>query len=181
MAEEENLDLEEQEGDDEQSKPAKKKIGLSPALVKILMIVAVVLVAALISGLIAFVVSKSVSKAAGVDGGISDDMRRQAPPTYFAISPEFNVNTADLDVARYVRVGIVLSYSQNTKLLSVELPERTFLLRDRISSIISSYAYDTLRRNEGRQQLKEDIKREVNSMLRNGQIDEVLFDNFLLS
>ena len=55
------------------------------------------------------------------------------------------------------------------------------MIRDRITTILSSYTYDQLRTNEGREQLKADIKREINSMLRNGQIDGILFDNFLLS
>lgn len=184
MAEEENLDLEEggaEEGGENKDKPPKKKFGLSPLIVKILIGIAAILVIALISGLIAFFVSRSVGKAAGVQGGITDDMIKQPPPTYFAISPEFNVNTADMDVARYVRVSVVLTYTANTKKLAAEIPERVYMMRDRIATILSSYTYDELRTNEGREQLKADIKREINSMLRNGQIDEVLFDSFLLS
>ena len=108
-------------------------------------------------------------------------MIKQPPPTYFAITPEFNVNTADMDVARFVRVSIVLTYTTNVKQLAVELPERGYMIRDRIYSLISSYTYDQLRTNEGREQLKADIKREINSMLKNGQIDDILFDSFLLS
>ena len=86
-----------------------------------------------------------------------------------------------MDVARYVRVSIILTYTTNVKQLAVELPERVYMIRDRITTILSSYTYDQLRTNEGREQLKADIKREINSMLRNGQIDGILFDNFLLS
>lgn len=182
MAEEENIDLEEgEEGEQSKNTSPKKKFGLSPLIVKILIFTSAVLVIALISGLIAFFVSRSVGRAAGVQGGITDDMIRQPPPTYFAITPEFNVNTADMDVARYVRVSVVLTYTANTKKLAAEIPERVYMIRDRIATILSSYTYDQLRTNEGREQLKADIKREINSMLRNGQIDEVLFDSFLLS
>ena len=182
MADEENLDEEMEEGEEEEQAEAKpKKLVLSPMIVKVLMVVAAILVVALVSGLIAFVVSKSVGRASGVQGGIVDDMIKQPPPTYFAISPEFNVNTADMDVARYIRVAIVLTYTTNVKQLSVELPERLYMIRDRITTILSSYTYDQLRTNEGREQLKADIRREINSMLRNGQIDGILFDNFLLS
>ncbi len=182
MADDDNLDLEEGGAEEEVANEGKKKkLSVSPMLVKILMITAAILVMALMSGLIAFLVSKSVSKAVGVEGGISDDMVKQDPSNYYQIVPEFNVNTADLDVARYVRVSIVLTYTGNAKKLAVELPNRTFLMRDKISTILSSYTYDTLRHNEGKAELKEEIKRTVNSMLKNGQIDDVLFDNFLLS
>ena len=74
-----------------------------------------------------------------------------------------------------------MTYTTNVKQLAVELPERGYMIRDRIYSLISSYTYDQLRTNEGREQLKADIKREINSMLKNGQIDDILFDSFLLS
>ena len=180
MADEENLDLEEGEEEEQAEAAPKKKFGLSPMIVKILMGVAAILVVALISGLIAFFVSKSVGKAAGVQGGVVDDMVKQPPPSIYRIDPEFNVNTADMDVARYVKVSIILTYTTNTKQLAVELPERFYMIRDRITTILSSYTYDQLT-NDGREQLKADIKREINSMLRNGQIDGILFDNFLLS
>ena len=182
MADEENLDEENLDEEEEQAEAApKKKFGLSPMIVKILMGDAAILVVALISGLIAFFVSKSVGKAAGVQGGVVDDMVKQPPPSIYRIDPEFNVNTADMDVARYVKVSIILTYTTNVKQLAVELPERFYMIRDRITTILSSYTYDQLRTNEGREQLKADIKREINSMLRNGQIDGILFDNFLLS
>ena len=55
------------------------------------------------------------------------------------------------------------------------------MIKDRIYALISSYTYDQLRTNEGREQLIADIKREINSMLRNGQIDDVLFVDLILS
>lgn len=181
MADDNNVDLEESGGEEDGANEKKRRLSISPILVRILMIIAAILIMALMSGFIAFIVSRSVSKAVGVEGGISDDMTKQDPSNYYQIVPEFNVNTADLDVARYVRVSIVLTYTGNAKKLAVELPNRTFLMRDRISTILSSYTYDTLRHNQGKAELKEEIKRSVNSMLKNGQIDDVLFNDFLLS
>ena len=108
-------------------------------------------------------------------------MIKQPPPTYFPITPDFNANTADVDVTRYVKVSIVLTYTANAKQLAVELPERVYMIKDRVYSIIRSYNFDQLRTNEGIEQLKADIKREINSMLRNGQIDDVLFVDLILS
>ena len=181
MADEENLDLEEGEEEEQSEEKSKKKFTISPMIIKILMIIAAILVVALISAVIAFVVSKGVGRAYGVQGGIADDMIKQPPPTYFAITPDFNVNTADVDVTRYVKVSIVLGYRTNIKQLAVELPERVYMIKDRVYAIISSYHFDQLRTNEGREQLKADIKREINSMLRNGQIDDVFFVDFILS
>lgn len=181
MADEENLDLEEGEEEEQAEAKPKKKFSISPMIIKILMIIAALLVVILISGLIAYFVSKGVGKASGVQGGISDDMIKQPPPTYFRITPDFNANTADMDVTRYFKVSIVLTYTANAKQLAVELPERVYMIKDRIYALISSYTYDQLRTNEGREQLKADIKREINSMLRNGQIDDVLFVDLILS
>lgn len=183
MADEENLELEEEgEGEEGQAEEkGKKKFTLSPMIIKILMIIAAILVVALMSGVIAYFVSRSVGRAGGVQGGIADDMIKQPPPTYFPITPEFNANTADVDVTRYVKVSIVLTYTVNAKQLAVELPERVYMIKDRVYAIIRSYNFDQLRTNEGIEQLKADIKREINSMLRNGQIDDVLFVDLILS
>lgn len=181
MAEEENLELEDAEEEEQTEEKSKKKFTISPMIIKILMIIAAILVVALISGVIAFVVSRGVGRAQGVQGGIADDMIKQPPPTYFAITPDFNANTADVDVTRYVKVSIVLTYTSNAKQLAVELPERVYMIKDRVYSIIRSYNFDQLRTNEGIEQLKADIKREINSMLRNGQIDDVLFVDLILS
>lgn len=181
MADEENLELEEGEEDEQTEEKSKRKFTISPMIIKMLMIIAAILVVALISGVIAFVVSRGVGRAQGVQGGIADDMIKQPPPTYFAITPDFNANTADVDVTRYVKVSIVLTYTANAKQLAVELPERVYMIKDRVYSIIRSYNFDQLRTNEGIEQLKADIKREINSMLRNGQIDDVLFVDLILS
>lgn len=181
MADEENLDLEEGEEEEQPEAKPKKKFTISPMIIKILMIIAAILVVALISGVIAAFVARGVGRAGGVQGGIADDMIKQPPPTYFPITPAFNANTADMDVTRYVKVSIVLTYTSNTKQLAVELPERVYMIKDRIYSIIRSYNYDQLRTNEGISMLKADIKREINSMLRNGQIDDVLFEELILS
>ena len=181
MADEENLELEEGEEEEQGEEKAKKKFTISPMIIKILMIIAAILVVALISGVIAFVVSKGVGRASGVQGGIADNMIKQPPPTYFQITPDFNANTADVDVTRYVKVSIVLTYTANAKQLAVELPERVYMIKDRVYAIIRSYNFDQLRTNEGIEQLKADIKREINSMLRNGQIDDVLFVDLILS
>ena len=111
MAAEENLELEEEgEGEEGQAEEkGKKKFTLSPMIIKILMIIAAILVVALMSGVIAYFVSRSVGRAGGVQGGIADDMIKQPPPTYFPITPDFNANTADVDVTRYVKVSIVLT------------------------------------------------------------------------
>ncbi len=65
--------------------------------------------------------------------------------------------------------------------MAAELPERYTILRDRVADIISTYPYDVVRTVDGRRLLKEDIRREINNQLKNGQIDEVLFDNFLVN
>lgn len=181
MADEENLDLEEGEEEEQTEAKPKKKFTISPMIIKILMVIAAVLVVALISGVIAAFVARGVGRAAGVQGGITDDMIKQPPPTYFPITPAFNANTSDMDVTRYIKVSVVLTYTSNTKQLAVELPERVYMIKDRIYSIIRAYNYDQLRTNEGIEMLKADIKREINSMLRNGQIDDVLFEELIIS
>ena len=140
-----------------------------------------ILVIPLMSGITAYFVSKSVGRAAGVQDGIAGDMIKQPSPTYFPITPEFNANTADVDVTRYVKVSVVLTYTENSQELSVELPERVYMIKDIIYAMIRSYTFDELRTNEGIEQLKSDIKSEINSLLKTGQIDDVLLVDLKLS
>lgn len=180
MGEDENLDeIEETEGDEKPAAP-KKKFTVSPFLIKILTGLLAVLVVGLVAGVIAYAVARSVAKSGAIAAGITDDMVKSEPPNFYSLG-EFNENTSDLDVLRFVRMKVTVTYTSNVKKLAAELPERIIILRDRVGGIISSYSYDTLRTAEGKKSLKENIKREINNQLKYGEIDEVLFDDFLLN
>ena len=180
MGEDENLD-ELEEGEEDEGKPKeKKKLTLSPAIVKILTTVLLIVVVALVAGFVAVFVSTSVSKTGAVAAGITDDMVKSEPPNYYSLG-EFSQTTSDLDAPRFVRVTLNLTYTENPKGLLAELPERYLILRDRVADIISTYPYDVVRTVDGKNRLKEDIRREINNQLKNGQIDEVLFDNFIVN
>lgn len=140
-----------------------------------------ILAITLMSGLTAYFVSKNVGMAAGVQDGIADDIIKQVSPIYFPITPDFNATTADVDVTRYVKVSIVLTYTENAKELAVELPEKVYMIKDKIYAIIRSYTLEQLRTNEGIEKLKIEIKNEINGMLKNGKIDDVLLVDLTLS
>ena len=86
-----------------------------------------------------------------------------------------------MDVTRYVKVSIVLTYTENAKELAVELPEKVYMIKDKIYAIIRSYTLEQLRTNEGIEKLKIEIKNEINGMLKNGKIDDVLLVDLTLS
>ena len=110
--------------------------------------------------------------------GIADGYDKTPPPTYFPITPDFNATTADVDVTRYVKVSIVLTYTYNAKQLAVELSEKVYMIKDIIYAIIKTYQ---LRTNEGIEQLKDDIKSVINALLKTGKIDDVLFVDLTLN
>ena len=113
--------------------------------------------------------------------GIADGYDKTPPPTYFPITPDFNATTADVDVTRYVKVSIVLTYTYNAKQLAVELSEKVYMIKDIIYAIIKTYTFDQLRTNEGIEQLKNDIKSVINAFLKTGKIDDVLFVDLTLN
>ncbi len=184
MAEDENLDDELDEdgdGDGDAGAGAKKKgFSLSPMLVKILGGVLVVVIIGLVAGGIAFFVARSVSRTSSVVAGVTDDMVKAEPPNLYSLG-EFNQTTADMDAPRFVKVEIHIAFTDNLKGLTAELPGRYIILRDKIAGIIGTYPYDILTTVEGKRRLKEDIKREINNELKNGQINDVYFDNFLVN
>ena len=137
----------------------------------------------LISGLTAYFVSRSVGKTAtsGVQEEITDNIIKQASTTYFTITPDFNANTADVDITRYIKVKVILTYTDNAEELDVELSERIYMIKDIIYAIIRAYTFEQLRTNEGIEKLKIEIKNEINGILKNGKIDDVLFVDLTLN
>lgn len=177
MAEEELLEEEEGEGDQ------APKVGSGRSkLVTILLVASGVLVFILLTILISYYVAKNVRTA-------SYEMQQNiviapAPPplTIFRFPKEFRVNTADTEEGgSFIQVQINLGYVGENKQLEAELANRTAQMMHIINILLSGKRKEELLGQMQKQNLAEEIKSQINMLLREGKIEEVYFESIVIS
>jgi flagellar FliL protein len=95
---------------------------------------------------------------------------------------EFKLNTADIDEPHFLRVQLSLAYkNEDNKKLAQELPQRKEQIRDIILKILSSKEKQDVDEETERQTVKDEIKKEINNVLVNGQIEEIYILEFIIS
>ncbi|MCS6985704.1 MAG: flagellar basal body-associated FliL family protein [Leptospiraceae bacterium] len=175
MAEEELLE-EEEEQEKTQVPAGRSKI------VTILLIAAGVLTFILLTVLISYYVAKSVRTA-------SYEMQQNiviapAPPplTIYRFPKEFRVNTADTEEGgSFIQVQINLGYVGENKQLEAELANRSAQLMHIINILLSGKRKEELMGQMQKQNLAEEIKSQINMLLREGKIEEVYFESIVIS
>ncbi len=90
----------------------------------------------------------------------------EAVGVMYKLEPAFIVNLADPEVTMYVRVSITLELSSPQVVLEVQ--KREPIIRDAIIEILSNKTSRELRSPEGREQLKLEIIKRVNTILVQG-------------
>jgi flagellar FliL protein len=90
-----------------------------------------------------------------------------------------NLSTGSGSAPRYVRMNVSMELEQGApeKEFEVKLPR----VRDTIISLLNSKKPQDMTAPEGREQLKEDIKRTVNSYMLESKVKGVYFTNFAVS
>ena len=97
------------------------------------------------------------------------------PPTIYNLG-QFQIQTIDNNYNTiYIAVDVIFTYQDNVRMLAVELPEISYILKDAIYSIFAEYQTEPFMNNM--QEVKERIRKSVNDNLRSGEIKDVLFDN----
>lgn len=184
MGDEEAVDVEglEEEGDagagGEQG--GFKLPGLSPLLVRILMVtlvaigvITVTIITLVIMMNTVFSTGSSTPQVTGLEIGPIE------APSYFDLG-EFNQVTADTDNQHFVRVNIMLTYRQNDQRTQIALNERRPIFRDMVGQMLAQRRYAWLQNSDNWDLLKQDIQNQVNSRI-DGEVTGVVFDNFLVN
>lgn len=97
------------------------------------------------------------------------------PPTIYNLG-QFQIQTIDNNYNTiYIAVDVIFTYQDNVRMLAVELPEISYILKDEIYSIFAEYQTEPFMNNM--KEVKERIRKSVNDNLRSGEIKDVLFDN----
>ena len=148
----------------DQGKPEKKK---SP-LIKI--IILVVLLAMLggggFFGYVKFLKKEPQPKDPEVEQSVS------------AEGGIFLVNLSDPGGKRYLKVGLQLELSG--KKVNDEFSRRNVEVRDMIIMLLSSKEYSEIGNASGKLTLKRELLTRLNKMLRDGQVKEIYFTEFLV-
>ncbi|MBI4979009.1 MAG: flagellar basal body-associated FliL family protein [Spirochaetes bacterium] len=172
---------EEEEGGAEKPKGPRAPFTLSPLIIRILTIALGVVVVIIVATVTAILVVSANAGNTQAKHGVDDELVKEEPPSYFDMD-EFNLNTSDTDVPHFVKVKIRFAYQMKfEKDFVPELGKWKNYLRDTIGTKISEKKYNELQDPEMRKELKEEIRNEINKRVKNGEVSEVLFDDFLLN
>jgi len=179
MAEDERLE-EEEELQEEEIKPGfftalKEKIG------KLLSFIIGALIIILIAVGTSVYVSTKINKSKIRE--IGGKMVVPPPPPYATMDlGEFTVNIRSEDEEpHFIRVRIYLGYEERKLTLQAELGKRRIQIMDKINLIISRKTKEELETPEGQQNLKTEIKEQINQILQSGKIREVYFANITVT
>ena len=106
-----------------------------------------------------------------------------APPPLatFKFSKEFRVNTADVDEAHFIQMSLAFGYNVDNKLLENELIQRQIQMKHIINIILGGKKKEDLSTTLQKLNLAEEIKSQMNIILSEGKVEEVYFEELVVS
>jgi len=91
---------------------------------------------------------------------------------------QFIVNLVSVNADRYLKCKIDLELDSPD--LQKEIDKKLPAIRDLIIRILSSKTVEEIQTAKGKEKLKEEIKRKINSMLTTGEVRNVYFTEFVI-
>lgn len=156
---------------------------LSGGLVKLLMMIAAGLVAMILMVVIAYIVFNVMdTKRTGTKGKavLRSQVEKRKPPRLTMPLKAFKLNLSDPTGTNpvFIQVEMALAYEQNNEKLQNELIERKFEIRDKVITLISSKTYEDVNTPDKIEDLKKEIKNQINTLMINGLIEDVYLLEF---
>lgn len=171
-------DEEEQEYEEEASLPSS---GGRSKLVTILIYVVAVLLGIILVMVISYVVAKNV-RAGQYEETINKTVVKSPKPLdTWRFPDEFRVNTADTETNHFVKVKIAYAFSKGQLGLEAELNQRIPQMQDLINIILQGKRKRELTGRLNQLNLREEIKAQINHILREGEIKDVYFTEFIVN
>ncbi|MDQ7082638.1 MAG: flagellar basal body-associated protein FliL [Aquificota bacterium] len=102
----------------------------------------------------------------------------EAVGVMYKLEPAFIVNLADPELTMYARVSVTLELASPE--VVTEVQKREPIIRDAVIEILSNKTSRELRSPEGREQLKLEIIKRINTILVQGGIRNVYFTEFVV-
>jgi flagellar FliL protein len=137
-----------------------------PPMMIIIIVVAVIAMAAM------FVVGKQVSAKA------KPAVKKVEHGPVMSLD-EFLVNLSDSDGDHFLKVTVGLGLDKEKGKTPETLKEQVPMIRDAVLSSLSSKMRAEVSSADGREKLKADIKKRVNTALGENDVDDVYFSNFV--
>ncbi len=177
MAEEELLD---DEHDDDLLAGAPIA-GARSKLITILLWIAGAIVAVLLMVLISYLIAKKVKTDAYREE--QNIVIAPAPPPLgtYRFQKEFRINTADTDESHFIQLTLAFGYDMNNKQLESELIQRSAQMMHIINIILGGKKKEELMTPMQKLNLAEEIKSQVNMIFSKGKIEEVYFEELIVS
>jgi flagellar FliL protein len=183
MSDEEGLSLEDVGAGPEEVSPAGRRAGFLPTfLIRILKWVAIGL------GFIILGVTTTVVTFSLVNRGRAGEQVRQLSPQYQAKAMPLNYDdtiedirgTTSDEVGAIFSARVSLGYEPDNQRLAFEITSRKRQIQNIILLYLSNRTKDQLR-PEYYRQIQEELKNQINTVMREGQIKEVTFREFVVT
>lgn len=180
MADEEDLIEDDEDEEEEGFGQAAPPSGRSK-IITILLWVAGAIFAIVLMILISYIMAKRVKTEAYKEG--QNIVIAPAPPPWatYRFQKEIRVNTADIGEPHYIQASIAFGYDGDNKGLATELGQREVQLRHIVIMILSGKKKEDLSTVVQKNNLQDEIKSLINNTLTEGKIDEVFFEELVLS
>lgn len=178
--EEEDINIDESE--DSGKAPQKKGGFLNPFIIKILtgVLGAIgIIVLVIVTSLLTTKCSSSYSGGAGrPDEGVVDIRKKQVDhPETFVLEKPFRQQLKD---GKMLQLNIALAFNSKDKKLQIELTQNVPQIRDIIIMALSRLDGDYFRDPEALAKLKEDLLKQINRMLNEGEIEDIYIQEYTL-
>ena len=180
MGEDENLEVEEsQEG--ASTEPAAGGFSIGKVIEWLLANMIPVIVAVVLSAIVSIIIVRANMS------GKSDEIietktmyEKEEPFATFELG-EFKNNTADTDDQHFVRISITAAFEEKNKPLAEELVARKSQIVDLILTILSSKTKAEMDEGNEKEQIKDEILKKINEVMKNGEIRALYFSEFVIS
>lgn len=162
----------------EEEKESEEKVKPKGGLVKILIIAIVVIVALLLVVTVASIVAQKQAKPPELEFEPEVAQKEELPPKplHVYVIGNYLARLADPEEEHFVKLtDVTLLYdAEKYDLLSAELGERQSQIQDIINTILIGKTIE-VGSQEGKKALKEEIKKTLNEILREGKIADINF------
>ena len=162
------MSKEEAKAGEEKTKSGKKKW----MILLIIFVVIAISIVVMLKVVLPWMAKQNIDSSGIDNNGIISRPARISGPL------DFTVNLSDSGSRRYLKVTMNLGY--NDKALTKELEENKAEVRDLIIDVLRKRTTESLYKPEGSDELREELKSELNSILLKGEIEEIYLTDFLI-
>ena len=183
MSDEESLNLEDVGAGTEEAEPGQKQGGfLSGALIAILKWVAIgigIIILVVTTTVITFGVINKGRKAQNISA-TSPEYKAKAPPQEYYDNIEAIRGVTSDQVPSIFSLKVSIGYAMGNKEINTELIARSRQIQNIIFLYISQKKADELTPSHYAQ-IEEDLKQEINRVMKSGKIESVVFREFVVT